>query len=77
MAVLYPRDDFARVYGVLEDLAGDPRQIATTTDGPGLGLVISDELYLRFLEAEGVSTEAEDDEAPAKRKPGRPRKSQE
>jgi len=78
MAVLYPRDDFARVYAILEDLAGDPRLIATTTDGPGLGLVISDELYLRFLEAEGVSIEAEDEpEAPAKRKPGRPRKSQE
>ena len=76
MAVLYPRDDFARVYRVLEDLAGDPRQIATTTDGPGLGLVISDDLYDRFLEAEGVSTETEEDETP-KRRPGRPRKSQE
>ena len=77
MAVLYPRDDFARVYRVLEDLAGDPRLIATTTDGPGLGLVISDELYLRFLEAEGVSTDEEETETPAKRRPGRPRKSQE
>jgi hypothetical protein len=72
MAVLYPGDDFARVYRILEDLAGDPRQIQTTTDGPGLGLVISDELFDRFVEAD--TTEA--DEAPKKR-PGRPRKSQE
>jgi hypothetical protein len=78
MAVLYPGNDFARVYRILEDLAGDPRLIATTTDGPGLGLVISDDLYLRFLEAEGVNTESDEtEEAPAKRKPGRPRKSQE
>jgi hypothetical protein len=78
MAVLYPRDDFARVYKVLEDLAGDPRQIATTTDGPGLGLVISDDLYLRFLEAEGISTdEDEETETPTKKRPGRPRKNQE
>lgn len=74
MAVLYPRDDFGRVFKVLtEDLGANPRDLRTTTDGPGLGLVISDELYDRFLEAEGVETESET----PKKRPGRPRKSQE
>ena len=36
MAVLYPEnDDFAEVYRELEAITGDPRAIATTTDGPG------------------------------------------
>jgi hypothetical protein len=74
MAVLYPRENFATVYQQLEDLAGDPRLIATTTDGPGLGLVISDELFNLWVET--YSTESETDEAPKKR-PGRPRKTQE
>lgn len=73
MAVLYPeKGDFAKVYQALLDLGGDRRQIKTTTDGPSLGLVVPDDLFDRFVGAE--STEA--DEAPKKR-PGRPRKSQE
>jgi hypothetical protein len=76
MAVLYPRDDFARVFHVLLDLAGgNASVIKTTTDGPGLGLVISDELFDRFLEAESDPAE-EEPQAPKKR-PGRPRKVQE
>jgi len=74
MAVLYPGDNFTQVYLQLEELAGGPRAIRTTTDGPGLGLVISDDLYNRWLEANGaVNTEGT--EAPKRR--GRPRKSQE
>lgn len=74
MAVLYPRDDFARVFHVLMDLnGGNAAEIRTTTDGPGLGLVIPDELFDRFVEAESVD---EEPQAPKKR-PGRPRKVQE
>ena len=76
MAVIYPGENFAEVYRMVEELAGDPRQITTTTDGPGLGLVISDDLYNRWLQAAGVATETEETEAPKKR-PGRPRKTQE
>lgn len=73
MAVLYPKQgDFAKVYQALLDLGGDRRTIQTTTDGPSLGLVIPDDLFNRFVGAE--STEV--DETP-KRRPGRPRKSQE
>lgn len=73
MAVLYPkRDDFAKVYQALLDLGGDRRTIRTTSDGPSLGLVIPDDLFDRFVGAEP----AEADETP-KRRPGRPRKSQE
>lgn len=76
MAVLYPEnDDFAEVYRELEAITGDPRAIATTTDGPRLGLVISDEVYNIWVDAQ--PDESETTEAPAKRKPGRPRKSQE
>jgi hypothetical protein len=74
MAVLYPGNDFAQVYRQLEELAGDPRQIATTTDGPGLGLVISDDLFNLWVDT--YSTESEENETPKKR-PGRPRKTQE
>lgn len=76
MAVLYPGDNFVQVYRQLEELAGDPRQIATTTDGPGMGLVISDDLFNRWLETVGESAETDATEAPKKR-PGRPRKTQE
>jgi hypothetical protein len=74
MAVLYPGKDFARVYRELEEITGDPRVIATTTDGPGLGLVIPDDVYDRWVDAQ--SAEPEETEAPKKR-PGRPRKIQE
>lgn len=73
MAVLYPgNENFAQVFKELVEITGNPRAIATTTDGPGLGLVVSDEVYHVWVDAQ--STEA--DEAPKKR-PGRPRKSQE
>jgi hypothetical protein len=72
MAVLYPGENFAQVYQQLEELVGDPRLIATTTDGPGLGLVISDEVFNLWVET--YSTESE---KPAPKKVGRPRKTQE
>lgn len=72
MAVVYPGDDFAQVYQELEALAGDPRLIATTTDGPGLGLVISDELFDLW-----VDNSSEEEAGPPKKRPGRPRKNQE
>ncbi len=72
MAVLYPGNDFVQVYQQLEELAGDPRLIATTTDGPGLGLVISDELFNLWVDT--YSTESE---KAAPKKVGRPRKTQE
>lgn len=76
MAVLFPRDDFARVFNVLMDLnGGNAAEIRTTTDGPGLGLVIPDELFDRFVEAESATSD-EEPQAPKKR-PGRPRKVQE
>jgi len=74
MAVLYPGKDFARVYRELEAITGDPRVIATTTDGPGLGLVISDDVYNQWVDSQ--SAEPEETETPKKR-PGRPRKTQE
>ena len=72
MAVLYPGENFAQVYRQLEELAGDPRLIATTTDGPGLGLVMSDELFNLW-----VDTYSAESEKPAPKKAGRPRKTQE
>jgi hypothetical protein len=79
MAVLYPRDDFARVFHVLLDLAGgDASVIKTTTDGPGLGLVFPDELFDRFVEQENGTDSSEEEEPQApKKRPGRPKKVQE
>lgn len=78
MAVLFPRDDFARVFHVLLDLAdGDASQIKTTTDGPGLGVVISDELFDRFVEAENGELDSDEEPQAPKKRPGRPRKVQE
>lgn len=75
MAVLYPEaDNFAEIYRELEAITGDPRAIATTTDGPRLGLVISDEVYNIWVDAQ--SDDSEETETP-KRRPGRPRKAQE
>ena len=75
MAVLYPGADFAKVYKELEEITGDPRAIATTTDGPGLGLVVSDDVYDRWVDAQ--STEPEEETETPKKRPGRPRKTQE
>lgn len=74
MAVLYPEQDkFAEVYRELEAITGDPRAIATTTDGPRLGLVVADEVFNTWVDAQ--SDESETDETPKRR--GRPRKIQE
>jgi hypothetical protein len=73
MAVLYPKkEDFALVYQQLEDLAGNKRLIQTTTDGPSLGLVVSDEVFDRWVDAQTTDTEKA-----APKKVGRPRKTQE
>lgn len=73
MAVIYPSsEDFAKVYQELLDAGADRRQVRTNTDGPTLGLVVPDDVYDRWVDAQ--SDEA--DEAPKKR-PGRPRKIQE
>jgi len=81
MAVVYPsKDDFARVYQLLESLAGSPHAIRSTRDGgPGLGLVISDDLYRLYVEAEESEETDEKTEQTetVKRRPGRPRKTQE
>lgn len=78
MAVLYPRDDFARVFKVLtEDLGADPRDLKTTTDGPGLGLVIPDDLFERLTEAENSASDEDSEQEPPRKRAGRPRKIQE
>jgi len=67
-AYLYPGEDFARVYRVLEDITQDPRAIKTTTDGPSLGLVVDDWVYDEFLARESPEP---------KKKAGRPKKNPE
>jgi hypothetical protein len=67
MATLYP-EDFAAEVTILLDLASDPRDVKTTTDGPRLGVIIPDELLERYQAYQSAS------ETPKKRGPGRPRK---
>lgn len=72
MAHIYPQpEDFAEVANQLFELAGDPREVATTTEGPvPLGLVVSDDLYQRWQDS--LDSESSDQDQPKKR--GRPRK---
>jgi len=75
MAVLYPETDcFAKVFAELVEITGNSRAIKTTTDGPRLGLVVSDEVFNQWVDAQ--SADSETTETP-RRRPGRPRKSQE
>lgn len=69
MVTVYP-EDFAAQVTILLDLACDPRDVKTTTDGPRLGVVIPDDLFERYQAYRGAS------ETPRKRGPGRPRKQQ-
>jgi hypothetical protein len=70
MASVYPEPDrFAAVFEELAALAPDVRVIATTTDGPHLGLVVPDDLHDRWVQSQEPG-------APKKRGPGRPRKEQ-
>jgi len=52
MPVVFPEEGkFAEVANQLLALAGHPRDVATTTDGPGLGLVVSDDLYRAWVDS--------------------------
>ena len=75
MAYMYPKsEEFAQVFQDLAALAGRPRDIRTTTDGPvPLGLVVPDDLFERYQATLELPVEAE---TPKKRGPGRPRKEQ-
>ena len=70
MVTLFP-DDFAAEVRILLDLASDRRDVKTTTDGPKLGVIVPEELYQRYLTYQGL---VQDEPAPKKRGPGRPRK---
>jgi hypothetical protein len=74
MAHIYPQpEEFADVFNELLALTGDPRAIATTTEGPvPLGLVVSDDVYQRWQESTDSDDEPSDQDKPKKR--GRPRK---
>lgn len=78
MAHIYPQpEEFAEVANQLFELAGDPREVATTTEGPvPLGLVVSDDLYQRWMDAYSTDdlsdSDSSDLDKPKKR--GRPRK---
>lgn len=73
MAVIYPRkEDFAKVLQELLDLGAGPRQIQTDSGGPSLGLVVTDDLYDRWVDSQSAETEKV-----APKKVGRPRKTQE
>ena len=53
MAHIYPQpEEFAEVANQLLELAGNPLEVATTTEGPvPLGLVVSDDLYQRWQDS--------------------------
>lgn len=75
MAVIVPEPEhFTRIMAILVELSGDAKQIKATTDTPTLGLVVSDELYDKYLWHTGVVDVPEPE--PVKRRPGRPRKIQ-
>jgi hypothetical protein len=70
MPIIYPEpDQFAAVFAELAALAARTRDIATTSEGPVLGLVVPDDLYQRWVKPQEPG-------APKKRGPGRPRKEQ-
>lgn len=78
MAVVTPPqgEDPGVVAAVLLDLADDPSDVKTTMDGPlGLAFIVPDELAEKWagIEAKAKSVKADEDQ-PAKRGPGRPRK---
>ena len=52
MPVIFPEEGkFAEVTSQLLALAGHPREVATTTDGPSLGLVVSSDLYRAWVDS--------------------------
>lgn len=66
-------EEFPDLVRILVDLAESPYHVATTTDGPRLGLVIPDYLAERYEKYLSLS-ESSPPEEPKKRGPGRPRK---
>ena len=74
MAHIYPKpEEFAEVTNQLLELADDPRQVASTTEGPvPLGLVVPDDLYQRWQDSLDSDDDSSDQDKPKKR--GRPRK---
>jgi hypothetical protein len=81
MALVTPPqgEDPGVVAAVLLDLADDPSDVRTTMDGPlGLAFVVPDPLAQKWTEievkAKNLKLEDEEEDHPAKRGPGRPRK---
>lgn len=74
---IYPdQASFAEVAKDLLAVANRPKDVRTTTDGPvPLGLVVSQELYQRYLAAVDAATFDEASSSPKEpKKRGRPRK---
>ena len=49
--ILPEEGEFDEVAKLLLDLADHPRDVATTTEGPRLGFMVSDDLYERYKAA--------------------------
>lgn len=65
MAVIFvSQERFAEVYRQLEALAARPKDIATTTEGPTLGLVVPDDLYRRWVQSQESKEQANNVFAP-------------
>lgn len=74
MAVVAPRHGKeSEVAKLLLNLADDPREVGTNTDD-GFVFVVSEQLYVKYLDAIADPDPGPTNAEQAKRRPGRPRK---